>query len=194
MSRRNFPILVLEDRDVFRNRVISVASELGKVWETKDAQEALELMTVQPFRLLMLDWHLMKYDLPAFGRLIDSLHPGAIRLALFHTPQLPQVLSAMKWGMMDALWDAQGGQEIQKTIIEALARQKKDGHSSNTVTQLAETLVDRAVDHKMSLFHARKDFSKAFLTQLLNQKGVQRNQLADVMKVSSRTLQRYLSN
>jgi DNA-binding NtrC family response regulator len=194
MPRKNFPTLILEDRNGFRDQVGLVASELGKVWETKDAQEALELLTVQPFRLLLLDWHLMKYDLPAFGRLIDSLQPGAIRLALFHTPQLPQVLSAMKWGMMDALWDAQGVPEIRKTIAEALARQKKDAHGTNTVTQLAETLVDRAVGHKMSLFKARKDFSKAFLTQMLNRKGVQRNQLADVMKVSSRTLQRYLSN
>ncbi|HVZ81030.1 MAG TPA: hypothetical protein VHE12_09595 [bacterium] len=194
MSRRNFPILIMAEHGAFRERLRSVACELGKVWEAGDVLSALETLTVQPFRLLLLDWRLMKNELPAFEKLIDTLQPDAVRLALFQVPQLPQVLAAMKWGMMDVLWAAQEVPDLRRTILEAMAREKKDGTAHQTVTYLAETLADHAVGHRTTLFRARRDFSRAFLSQILNRQGVERNRLADVMKVSSRTLQRYLAN
>ena len=53
--------------------------------------------------------------------------------------------------------------------------------------------VAKAFLQELSLFRARKEFSKTFIQYLLSQPNIQRDRLAAMMNVSLRTLHRYLS-
>jgi len=86
---------------------------------------------------------------------------------------------------------------MEKTLLKAKIKealfQEKRPRSGYSLTQLAETLTEKAMTQKTSLFSARKEFSRIFLKQILWQQKLRRTQLADLMQVSPRTLHRHLS-
>jgi DNA-binding NtrC family response regulator len=100
----------------------------------------------------------------------------------------------MKSGSNDVLWTNQDPRLLKEKIAETLAQDRPRTIPHSFVSKLAETLTDKAMTQKTSLFTARKEFSKTFLTQVLSQQKLRRTQLASLMSVSPRTLHRHLSS
>lgn len=193
MSLKNIPILILEDDPAFRDRLNNVCSGIGKTWVVGDVDKALGLLIRQSFRILLLDWNLIQTDHTSFILAINSFQQSASRIALFKFPQLNPVISAMKTGMSDVLWTGQPAEVLKTNIEDVLSQTKSAPFAHSSVSRLAESLAERAVEKKMSFSNARKEFSKTFLFQVLGQKKMRRSQLASLMSVSTRTLHRHLS-
>lgn len=193
MTTRNIPILVLESDPLFRDRLKTICSEIGRASVVGNVDQALGLLIRQSFQLLLLDWSLIQTDPSSFALAINSFQPRANRAALFNFPQLKPVVGAMKSGMGDALWAGEATEALRDKIKDCLAQVKPAPLVYSSVSQLAESLSDKAIKQKISFFKARKEFSKTFLFQILNLKKMRRSQLASLMDVSSRTLHRHLS-
>jgi len=193
MLSKNIPILILEDDPAFRDRLNSVCSTIGKTWVVGEVDKALALLVRQPFRILLLDWNLLQADSSSFILAINSFQQNANRIALFKFPQLNPVISAMKTGMSDVLWTGQTAGILKAKIEETLLQVNPTPFIHSSVSRLAESLAERAVEKKISFSRARKEFSKTFLFQVLGQKKMRRSQLANLMNVSTRTLHRHLS-
>ena len=192
MAKQNLRILILEKEPVFRDHLRSICGEFGKTTVTHDLSTALDALTQDPFQLLLIDGHLSAEDTTTLNRALEDFQPEAKRLALFTTPDLASVINAMKGGAYDILWSAMDKATLKSKVREAIALERKP-RNNFTLTQLAETLTDKAMAQKTSLFSARKEFSRIFLKQILWQQKLRRTQLADLMQVSPRTLHRHLS-
>ncbi len=193
MATKNIPILILEDDPAFRDRLNGVCAGIGKTWVVGEIDKALGLLVRQSFRILLLDWNLIQTDPSSFILAINSFQQNASRIALFKFPQLNPVISAMKTGMSDVLWTGQTPEALKAKIEESLSQTKPAPFVHSSVSRLAESLAEKAVEKKMSFSKARKEFSKTFLFQVLGQKKMRRSQLASLMNVSTRTLHRHLS-
>lgn len=193
MSPKNTPILILEEDPIFRDRLKAVCSEFGKVWTVGETDKALGLLIRQSFRFLLLDWNLVQTDPSSFDLAINSFQPKANRAALFNIPQLNPVIGAMKSGMGDVLWAGEDTTVLRNKIMDCLTQVKPTSVAYSSVSQLAESISDKAIKQKITFFKARKEFSKTFLFQILSLRKMRRDQLASFMNVSSRTLHRHLS-
>lgn len=193
MSTKNTPILILEDDPIFRDRLNDICSGFGKTWVVGDVDKALALMIRQSFRFVLLDWNLVQSDPSSFDLAINSFQPKASRAALFNVPQLNPVIGAMKSGMGDVLWAGEDTTVLKNKIKDCLVQVKPDTVAYSSVSQLAESISDKAIKQKITFFKARREFSKTFLFQILSLKKMRRTQLASFMNVSSRTLHRHLS-
>jgi DNA-binding NtrC family response regulator len=166
---------------------------MGKTWAVNDMESALELLRRHSFQLLLLDWHLIRSDFSAFWSTIDNFQPNSCRIALFTSPQLNDVIAAMKSGMIDVLWAYQNSAVLKLKIKESLSQEKSATIVHSYISQWVDSLTDRAVIRKTPLSKARREFSKTLLSQILSQKKMRHSQLADAMHVTSRTLHRHLS-
>jgi len=192
MTKIRINILILESEVSFRDRLKGICSEIGKTWVADDMASALDLLTRRSFDFLLLDWDLIQSDFSVLLPMIDNFQPDALRIALFKTPQLYAVIAVMKAGMNDVFWKSQNLRVLKGKMKEALSRGKPSTIAHSYISQLAEYLSDRAMVQKTSLFKARKEFSKTFLSQILKQQKIKRVQLAGLMNVTSRTLRRHL--
>lgn len=193
MVKKNTRILILEDDTCFRGILENLCQELGETIAVADIETALSHLTKQTFQLLLLDWHLNPSDATSLYSAIENFQSNACRVALFTVPDLPNVISAMKAGASDILWASQDKNTLREKVREALALTKPANFSHALVSRLAETLTEKALIQKTSLFQARKEFSRTFLQQILTQQKLRRTQLASLMSVSPRTLHRHLS-
>ena len=156
-------------------------------------ESALELIRRHSFQLLLLDWHLIQADFSDFWSTIDNFQSNSCRIALFTSPQLNDVIAAMKSEMSDVLWAYQNSAVLKVKIKDALFQEKPSTIVHSYVSQWVDSLTDRAVTRKTSLSKARKEFSKTFLSQILSQNKMRHSQLADAMHITARTLHRHLS-
>lgn len=193
MPPKNTPILILQEDPVFRNRLNTICSGFGKTTAVDEADKALALLIRQSFRVLLLDWNLVQTDPSSFALAINSFQPKASRAALFNIPHLNPVIGAMKSGMGDVLWAGEDTAALKSKVKDCLAQVKPAPVTYSSVSQLAESISDKAIKQKISFFKARKEFSKTFLFQILSLKKMRRTQLASFMNISSRTLHRHLS-
>jgi DNA-binding NtrC family response regulator len=193
MAKKDVRILILEDDTCFRGILEGVCAEMGEVVSAADRDSALAFLSEKNFDLLMLDWHLIQPDLSTVRSTVENFQPGAYQVALFTVPDLFNVITAMKSGMSDILWAAQDIASLKAKIEECLAHVKPAQFTHSLVSQLAESLTEKAMVQKTSLFQARKEFSRTFLHQVLRQQKLRRTQLASLMSVSPRTLHRHLS-
>lgn len=191
--KKNIKILILENEVSFRGRLKGLCSDMGKTWAVNDMESALELIRRHSFQLLLLDWHLIQADFSAFWSTIDNFQPNSCRIALFTSPQLNDVIAAMKSEMSDVLWAYQNSAVLKVKIKDALSQEKPSTIVHSYVSQWVDSLTDRAVTRKTSLSKARKEFSKTFLSQILSQNKMRHSQLADAMHITARTLHRHLS-
>lgn len=193
MAIKSPSILILEKDGDFRSRLAHLSASLGKALEVRGTEEALALLATYPFRLVLLNWDMIRADLPSFEKVLRRLQPDASRMALFQDPALPQVISAMKWGMTDILWTAQTDLTLRKALRENMAPGRGEATTPNLITHLSEYILEKAADQKVPLFEARKDFSRSLLQWILTRKKMGRGHLAKLLRISPRTLHRYIS-
>lgn len=193
MAQINQNILILEDDGFFRDVLKGVCADFGQTAAVGDVESALSLITQQNYQLLLLDWHLVQPHKNSFYSAVDHFQPGVIQLALFTAPDLNNVITAMKTGVSDILWAAQEKEDLKARISESLAHSKPSAIPHSFVSRLAESLTDKAMVQKTSLFQARREFSRTFLHQILIQQKMRRSELANLMNVSPRTLHRHLA-
>lgn len=193
MAKSTLRILILEDDAYFRGILQNVCSEMGDAHAVADPKSALSLLAKHSFQLLLVDWHMNKSDLSAFYSAIENFQPNVPWVALFTVPNLAAVISAMKSGASDILWAAQDAVVLKEKIRDSLGKPKSPVYAHSFVSQLTESLTERAMTQQIPLFQARREFSKTFLRQVLNQQKLRRTQLAVLLGVSPRTLHRHLS-
>lgn len=186
-------ILILEDDAAFRALLQGAAERLGEVTAVAEMSSALQALTERSYRLLLLDWYLVGPDLPSFQANLDSFQPGALQVALFTVPELAPVVAAMKSGAREVLWAGLSSMELKERLSACLAGTPEDVLDRALVPKLVETLAERALIQGSSLFKARKEFSKLFLTRLMNDQKVGRARLAGLMDISTRTLHRHMA-
>jgi DNA-binding NtrC family response regulator len=192
MAKSTKPLIfILEDDAYFRNLLENVCGELGAVLAAADIRTAAELLTANSFQVLLLDWHLNLSD-PSLQSAIENFQSGADRLALFTVPDLHHVIGAMKAGASDILWATLEREKLKEKLMDVLGQGRRS-RSSYSLSRLAESITEKAMVQKSSLFQARREFSRIFLQQLLSQQKMRRAQLADLISVSPRTLHRHLS-
>jgi DNA-binding NtrC family response regulator len=192
VTKRNTKILILEKATSFRTSLKSLCSEVGRTWIADDMKSASILLTRHSFDLQLLNWEMIQSDPSIFGSMTDPAQPPVCRIALVKAPRLNEVVTAMKSGMDDVFWDVQDASLLKEKIKDALVRKKNSVIIHSCVSQLVESLVRKSLDQKLSLFRARKEFSKVFLAQILKHQKISRTQLADLMNITPRTLYRYL--
>ena len=192
-SNHKSQILILEDDAYFRNQLESSCPETADIEAVGDVQSALGLLSQRNFNLIMLDWHLIQADLLSFNSTIENFQTNAVLMSLFTVPDLANVISAMKLGASDIIWAAQDPKAMREKIVEALFIPKPKDIAHSFVSKLAESLTEKAITQKTTLFKARREFSRTFLHQILTQQNLRRTQLASLMSVSPRTLHRHLS-
>lgn len=192
MVKKKNKILILEKNVSFRDRLRGICAEIGKTWAADDMESVLNLLTKRSYQLLLLDWDLIRSDFSTLWPMIDNFQPDARRLALFKSPQLPDVVAAMKAGVNDALWEYQDPEVLKGKMRDSLAQEKSPAIVHSYILQLAESMADKAMSKKTSLYKARREFSNTVLSQILRQQKMRRFKLADAMSVSSRTLRRHL--
>jgi DNA-binding NtrC family response regulator len=193
MAKSTMRILILEDDAYFRGILQNVCGEMGETFAVGDPKAALNLLAKHSFQLLLVDWHMNKSDLSAFYSAIENFQPNVPWVALFTVPNLAAVISAMKSGASDILWAAQESGALKEKIKGSLGKPKTPVYAHSFVSRLTESLTERAMTQKIPLFQARREFSKTFLRQILNQQKLRRTQLAGLLGVSPRTLHRHLS-
>ncbi|HEY5039881.1 MAG TPA: response regulator [bacterium] len=194
MGKNDSRVFILEDDACFREILESVCSEVaGTTVAVSDMNSALSFLTKQPFDLLLLDWHMNQADFLSLAATLESFQSNALRIALFTVPDLPNVIAAMKSGVCDIFWPAQDRNTFKENIKEFLALVKAPYFAHSFVSRLAESLTEKAMSQKTSLFKARREFSRTFLNQILSQQNLRRTELAHFMNVSPRTLHRHLS-
>lgn len=193
MQPRTIPILILENDADFRDHLKGICAGIGKPLAVGKAEDALDFLIQQPFQLLLLNWNLVQTDPSAFRIAINNFQSEAGRMALFKFPQLAPVIAAMKSGMSDVLWPGQDSEVLKENIKDSLYPIKPGPITHSFVSQLADSVTDKAIEKKISFFKARKEFSKTFLFQIIGRRKMRRSQLAGLMGVSTRTLHRHLS-
>jgi DNA-binding NtrC family response regulator len=193
MPRKKTQIFILEDDGFFLNKLEDVCSQIGEVTVVGDLDEAMGVLSSRSFDLLLLDWYLNASNAASFYSAIESFQPGVKRIALFTVPDLANVIEAMKLGARDIFWAAQETDSLAEKIKECIKQPLRSSHTHSFLTRLTESLTEKALLQRTSLFKARKEFSRAFLQQVLNHQNMKRNELADLLGVSSRTLHRHLS-
>jgi DNA-binding response OmpR family regulator len=192
MAKKNTHILILAKKGSFRDRLKGFCSEMGKTRVVDDMESALNLIAGGSFQLFLLDWDLIQPDFSVLWQMLDNFQPDSRKVALFKAPQLYDVIAVMKAGMNDVFWENQDSEVLKGKLKDVLSQAKPDTVAHSYISQLAECLADRAVAQKTSLFKARKEFSKTFLSQILKQHKLKHYQLAGLMSVTPRTLHRQL--
>jgi len=187
-------ILILEDDAYFRNQLESSCRETAQIESAGDVELAVGLMAHHSFDLILADWHLIQNDLSSFYSTLENFQANAVLMALFTVPDLANVITAMKSGARDIIWAAQDPGAMRDKIDEALTIPRTKSIAHSFVSKLAETITEKAMTQKTTLFKARREFSKTFLHQILSQQNLRRTQLASLMSVSPRTLHRHLSS
>ncbi len=194
MIRSNQKILILEDDLCFQTILQDVCQPFGKVFAVGDVESALDLLEKQSFQLLLLDWHLNQACFSPLLLFLENFQAGAKKIALFKVPDLPSVISAIKAGNYDILWATQEKRVLKRKIKACLSQPLNSDYAHSFVSHLTEILTEKAIIQKTTFFQARREFSKTFLHQILNQQKLKRSQLANLMSVSPRTLHRHLSS
>jgi DNA-binding NtrC family response regulator len=193
MAKKTTKIFILEDDAYFRGMLEELCSELGETLVAPDVASGLGLLSRHSFDLLLLDWHLNPQDQASLQTTIENFQSASQRIALFTVPDLPNVIAAMKTGVSDILWVGQERSILLEKIRGCLSLSKPIVFAHSFVSRLTDSLTEKAMVQKTSLFQARREFSRTFLQQILSQQKLRRTQLADLMSVSPRTLHRHLS-
>ncbi|HUO56969.1 MAG TPA: hypothetical protein VMV05_02220 [bacterium] len=194
MKREGNEILILERDTYFRNLLEGICVDFGKTITVSNLDMALSHLTETPFRLILLDWNQIHPHFLSIYPALQTFQTEARVLALFMAPDLTSVITAMKSGISDVLWAAQKRETLLEKIRETLSGDQPTTFNHSFVSRLAQSLTEKSVVQKTTLFAARKEFSKTFLTQILAHNGLKRTELANLLRISPRTLQRHLSH
>jgi len=192
MAKNSFRILILEENSAFQDLLGIICQEIGKTAVVSDVPTALDVLTQEPFDLVLLSGTLPAHELAAVNSTLKDFQPHAQRLALFTNPDLMGVIEAMKNGAQDILWAAMPREVLKTKLKETLHHAPKPA-PNNSLSKLADTLTEKSLVQKTSFIKARREFSRIFLKQVLWQQKLKRTQLAGLMQISPRTLHRHLS-
>jgi DNA-binding NtrC family response regulator len=192
MAKKYAHILILAKNSSFRDRLKAFCAVMGKTRMADNVESVFDLIIGGSFQLLILDWDLIQPEFSVLWRMIDNFQPHARKIALFKSPRLRDVIAVMKAGMNDVFWENQDPEVLKDKLKNALSREKPATVIHSHISQLAECLADQGLSEKKSLFKARKEFSKTFLSQILKKQKLKHYQLASLMSVTPRTLHRQL--
>jgi DNA-binding NtrC family response regulator len=193
MANNNHRIFILEDDACFRGVLEAACFEIGDVVAVADKESALEILSKQTFNLILLDWYLCQEDSESFISAVHYFQPDVRWIALFTVTDLNNIKAAMKAGANDVLWPVSEKKVILVKLKENLKQKKLVAFAHSTLNGLAQSLVEKALSQKATLYEARREFSKHFLEQILSQQKLRRSELAHLLHVSPRTLDRHLS-
>lgn len=193
MTKISTKILILQNNVGFRQTLENICNKIAETYAVADTETALNLMSKGSFQLLLLDWHLNPLDASNLFSAAECFQTNVPRISLLMTPDLPNVIAAMKSGASDILWASQEKTELEEKIKESLSSFQPKVYSHSYLARLADNSTEKAMSQKTSLFHARREFSKTFLQQILSRQKLKRTRLAELMGVSPRTLHRHLT-
>jgi DNA-binding response OmpR family regulator len=156
-------------------------------------EEVLEAISVKNFDLLLLQWDFLSSEGSLNFNILCQLQPESKKIALFQTPDLPSVVLAMKMGFDDIVWAKIGPVSLNQKIKDALAHSQAKKIRHTHLSPLVDSLAQRSLDKKATLFQARREFYRLFLQKILINTSLPRHKLAALLEVSPRTLHRHLS-
>ncbi len=186
-------ILILQMNPVFLKKLVKSCSSLGDVFTAQSPEEALEAVSLNTFDLLLLQWELISADKPLNFETIRQFQPKSAKIALLHISDLSSVISAMKTGFTDIIWFGIERILLKQKLEDSLTFSPMTGVNHTHMTPLVKALTQRNLDQKATLFQARKEFSKLFLQMMMKHSRLRRPELAALLEVSPRTLQRHLT-
>jgi|SRR5581483_4940069 len=193
MEKTKGKILILENDIYFREMLEDICGSIGEVTCVADLESVVSLLSKNSFQLIMVNWSISRAVSSSFYSLIKNFQPNIPLIALFLKTDLPSVVAAMKAGSSDIVCFEEPKYISREKISECLLQSDPSIGSRSYLSGLAESLTDISLHQKTPLFKARKEFSKTFLRQILNQQKLRRTQLAQMLNVSPRTLHRHLS-
>ncbi len=194
MVPEKIKIFIFEGDAVFRSTLEVICSRIGDTTAAETAESAIQTLTRQNYDLLLLDWKFNKdkdWALFLFSE-IDDFQSKAERLALFPAQDLGDVVSAVKSGFRDVLFAGQDQAVLEKKIRESLADSTPKKSAHHTPTSADNALIEKAYYQKQTLFQAEKKFTKYFLERLMAENQFTKKQVAALMKISYKSLERYL--
>lgn len=188
-------VLVAEDDAAIRDLLAEACRNQARVSIASNPLETREALARDAFDLLLIDWQFGRPEGEGLLAVAARLQPEARRIVLFTVPTVDALVLAMRAGAHDAWWVARG-MEIREGLPAAwLAKPAvPKGFQPLLLSNLAKTLSARAVAEGATLPEARREFSSILLREISRRHGLSRNELANRMGVSLRTIQRLLSD
>jgi len=187
-------VLIAEDDAAIRDVLAKACERLAVPVLASDVEGAWEAMAGESFDLMLLDWHLSSKGGEEFLREAARRQPQARRIALFTIPSVDTLVASMRAGAHDAWWVARG-MELRDGLLKEWIQKPVvcNGFSPLFLSHLADSMSTKAATRKMSFFKARREFSKALVREIHQRHGLSRNDIAQWMGVSVRTIQRLMS-
>jgi PleD family two-component response regulator len=185
--------LILQMDSVFVKCLEMACGSMANTVSVQTPEEALEAISLKNFDLLLLEWDFLSSEGSLNFKTLCQLQPESKKIALFQIPDLPSVVLAMKMGFDDILWAKIGPVSLNQKIKDALSNTQTQKIRHTHLSPLVDSLAQRSLDKKATLFQARREFYRLFLQKILINTSLPRHKLAALLEVSPRTLQRHLS-
>ncbi len=187
-------ILIAEDDAGIRDILVGACEGMASPVIAIDGAAAREAMAGEAFDLLFIDWQLSPPAGPELLELASRLQPSAWRIVLFTIPTVDALVRAMRAGAHDAWWVARG-MELREGLLQEWIDKPPvcKGFPPLVISRLADSMSAQAASRKTSFFQARREFSRTLIQEISRRHGLSRNDLAEWMGVSVRTIQRLLS-
>jgi len=186
-------ILILQKDPAFIEKVETVCPSYVVITPVQSPEDALESLSLIKYDLLLLQYDLLSCSKTLEVHTIEQLQPGRPKIALFQTPELSSLISAMKAGFMDVIWHFIELDEMALKIQDALFENRSVEIHHIHLSPMVESLARQSLNQKATLFQARKAFFHRFISLIRDKSNLSRYELASILEISPRTLQRYLS-
>lgn len=186
-------ILILRKDPAFIEKLELYCHSIAFVSSVQSLEDLLEAISLKKFDLLLLQWDFFSLDNSFDFNTIEQLQPETAKIALFQNPELSALVSAMKIGCIDAIWPYIEPNEMLIKIQDALSGKRRIEIPHTHLSPIVESLARQSFEQKATLFQARKAFFHQFIGMILDNSNLSRYQLASLLEVSPRTLQRYIS-
>ena len=193
MGHHKKEVLILQVDPIFVKCLEMACGSLVNIVCVQTPEDVLEAISVSNFDLLLLQWDFLSSDGNLNFKILCQLQPESKKIALFQTPDLPSVVLAMKMGFDDILWAKVGPVSMNQKIKDSLAHSQAPKIRHTHLSPLVDSLAQRSLDKKATLFQARREFYRLFLQKILINTSLPRHKLATLLEVSPRTLHRHLS-
>ncbi len=193
MSNHKKDVLILPMDPIFAKCLEMACGTLANTLCVQSPEEVLEAISLRNFDLLLLQWDFLSSDRNLNFKTLCQLQPESKKIALFQTPELPSVVLARKMGFDDILWAKIGPVSMNQKIKDTLAHSPAQRLRHTHLSPLVDSMAQRSLDKKATLFQARREFYRLFLQKILITTSLPRHKLASLLEVSPRTLHRHLS-
>lgn len=193
MGDQNKQIFILLTEPLFRKSLEMVCHSLGTLRSSSDAEDAWLSLASNRYDLLLIQWDSIAPSGPLDFQKLCLLQPHGVKVVLFQTSDLSSVISAMKMGFDDVIWTQMEHSALTRKIKASLSGNRRKGRGYTHLSPMVETIAKQSFDKKDTLSKARKSFYRVFIKMLLDQTRMTCHQLAALLNVSPRTLQRYIS-